>query len=387
MYLRLVVPCATLVLLTADKAWTAPDGASSGSFDDLSRSAAAALDKRPSEAVELYRKALALKPSWAEGWLYLGATLSQLHRYPEACSALKAGIPLAPPNGTAWAFLGICEFEQGNTQVARANFNKAFTLGITSNPPFEAEVRTRAALIDIKASSFEAALEMLQPLTRAGVKTAPAVMAAGLAALRRPRAPGDLTAREAQLARLAGEAAWEYAAHHPDQASAAFRQLVADFPNEPGVHYLHGMYMVELDPDAAITEFRREIELDSSHVLARVQLALLQVKAGRADQALKPANEAVALDPKNYLARAALGRTNLALGDAPKAIVELEAAARLMPAEPQIHYYLEQAYRRAGRTKDAARAKAEFQRRKAAVDPLSQTASPSTAASAGAVSK
>lgn len=38
-------------------------------FNDLSRRAEAAQDVNPADAAALYRRALAIRPAWAEGWL------------------------------------------------------------------------------------------------------------------------------------------------------------------------------------------------------------------------------------------------------------------------------------------------------------------------------
>src|SRR5208283_5550913 len=69
-------------------------------FDDLSRRAEAALDTHPEEATVLYRKALAIRPDWAEGWLYMGASLFQTRHYAEARDALRKGVALETGMGT-----------------------------------------------------------------------------------------------------------------------------------------------------------------------------------------------------------------------------------------------------------------------------------------------
>jgi tetratricopeptide (TPR) repeat protein len=58
-------------------------------FDDLARRASDALDVHPEQAVALYQRALALRPGWAEGWLYRGASLFQLGRFREARDSLR----------------------------------------------------------------------------------------------------------------------------------------------------------------------------------------------------------------------------------------------------------------------------------------------------------
>ena len=56
-------------MLCALCAYAAPQ---SQDFGSLARAAQAAIDTNPAQAAELYRKALALKPDWPEGWFYLG---------------------------------------------------------------------------------------------------------------------------------------------------------------------------------------------------------------------------------------------------------------------------------------------------------------------------
>src|ERR1700676_4599162 len=84
------------------------------SFDDLARRAEAALDSNPAEAATLYKQALDLRPSWPEGWFYLGGALYRLNRCAEGVDVFHKGLDLSPKNGTAWGFLGLCEYELGH---------------------------------------------------------------------------------------------------------------------------------------------------------------------------------------------------------------------------------------------------------------------------------
>ena len=63
---------------------------------------------------------------------------------------------------------------------------------------------------------------------------------------------------------------------------------------------------------------------------------------------------------RNYL----LGLLSLETGDLALAIAELETAARMLPDNAQFQFALGNAYARAGRAEDAARARAAFMRLK-----------------------
>ena len=114
-------------------------------FDDLSRRAQAALDKHPEEAAQLYKQALAIRPDWPEGWLYLGGALYQVSRYAEATDALRKGLGLAPIFANGWALLGLSESQLDDPDQALADIRKGEELGLNGNAQFETAVRVRAA--------------------------------------------------------------------------------------------------------------------------------------------------------------------------------------------------------------------------------------------------
>jgi tetratricopeptide (TPR) repeat protein len=155
---------AILLLLCVTASAEAP--AKSEEFDDLARRATAALQSDPQEAIGLYRSALALKPSWAEGWFYLGASLYGVNRYPESREAFEKAAKLAPSNGGVWGFLGLSEDRMGDYRQALADIRKGEAAGLPDNPKFVSTVRQCAALICIRSSEFGAAMDQLQPLAK-----------------------------------------------------------------------------------------------------------------------------------------------------------------------------------------------------------------------------
>ena len=114
--------------------WAAPATRAQSSpqaqFEDLARRAQAALDSRPEESAKLYKEALAIRPEWAEGWLYLGGALYQLNRFAEATDALRKGLELAPGIGNAWALLGLTEVQLEDQDQALADIRKGESLGL-----------------------------------------------------------------------------------------------------------------------------------------------------------------------------------------------------------------------------------------------------------------
>jgi predicted Zn-dependent protease len=68
-----------------------------------------------------------------------------------------------------------------------------------------------------------------------------------------------------------------------------------------------------------------------------------------------------------------LGRVLLGKGSTKEAIAELQEGERVAPNAARTHYYLQQAYQRAGRVADAQREKLTFNKLRAEQEPVTVT--------------
>ncbi|MET0650405.1 MAG: tetratricopeptide repeat protein [Pyrinomonadaceae bacterium] len=322
----------------------------------------ARLARRFEDAIEQYGKALRIQPRWADGWWYVGAIFYEQDRYAEARDAFRNVVALDPNRGPAWGMLGLCEFQTREYERAGSSLLRGRLLGLGSHPELEAVVRYHAALLYIRFEEFEIAYDVLTEFVRVGHESPKVGEAFGLAILRMPFLPGEIPADKREQVLIAGRAALDMAARRMDQARSAFDTLMARYPNEPNVHYAHGVYLMSQDAEAAMKEFRRELEISPSHHPAMVQMAFEYLKRDEYSEALPLAEKAVQLAPKMFAARNVLGRVLLELGQVDRAIKELEEGTRLAPNSPEMRYALGRAYRRAGREADAKREVALFQK-------------------------
>lgn len=339
-------------------------------FDELSKSAEAALQSNPQKAISLYRQALELKPGWAEGWFYLAASEYQTREYAECRKDFDRAAELAPENGTVFAFRGLCEAELRDPGKALSDINKGEALGVGDNQQFISTIRNRAAGIEIRAGNFAAAIDQLLPLAAMGDDSKITIEDFGASALGISRTPDEIEGTRLPLIELAGRAAWIYSSQRSEEAGPFFKQLATKYPNEAGVHYLNGIYLMARDQDAALAEFRRELQINRLNVMAHLQIAALELKNGHANAATVAAKEAARLQPANPLCHVALGRAYLGETQTVKAVAELEEAVKLGPGLAQARFHLERAYRKAGRNTDAEREKEAFLRLKRAQNPL-----------------
>jgi tetratricopeptide (TPR) repeat protein len=364
--MRLFLTCAVLARLAVAQAQT-------DSFEDLAQRAQAAVDSDPAQAASLFKQALAQKPSWPEGWFYLGGVLYRLDRYAEARDALNKGIELAPRNGVAWGFLGLTEYELGHIDSARMAIDKGEKLGLGPNVGFEAAVRQRAAMILIRSSLFDQAMSQLQPLSEHEINSPVVLETVGLCSLAISTDPAKLTESRLKVVDLAGKAMWAATSQRPKDARKGFDELLATYPNEPGVHYAAGLFLMDSDQHSALGEFEKELRGNPDHWPTLLVAAFLETRQGTPDVALQMAEKARKLAPANYfwLCDAEMGRALLAKDQAEKAVPLFEQAVKQQPDNAQTHFYLEQAYRRVGRKSDAQRERDEFTRLKVLQDPQS----------------
>jgi len=356
--------------------------ANSQPFEEVARRAEEALEAdRIPEALRLYERATKLRPDWPEGWWHLGTLLFDAGRFAEARDAFAHFVSVERKQpGPGFGMLGLTEFQLKHYHQALAALEQGQEAGLGSDPAFVHTVLLHDGILNTLLGKPEIALPRLNlaaNLIAAAHQEAPrdAVFedtelldALGTAALRIPKLPSDLTAAQIPLVRQAGRAQALIALQDRVAAEAEFKQLLALYPSEPGVHYMHGVFLLKENPPLAVDELRREIEVSPSHAAARILLALEFLRSADYEQGLKYAKEAVVLAPGDFVAHLACGRLWLALGKTDNALPELRTAVKLAPGSPDAHFALSRALAEAGQDKEAARERAEFERLKALTD-------------------
>ena len=141
-----------------------------------------------------------------------------------------------------------------------------------------------------------------------------------------------------------------------EQSASCYRKVYMQDSTAKLAHYEVGQALIHLDrPAEAIPELRKELELsgENPNVEAALAFALLQTSQKAEGESLlrKVTVEA----PEQAEGQYQYGKLLLEQGKTVEAILHLESAAKLDPDKDYVHYQLQSAYRKAGRTVDAAR--------------------------------
>ena len=346
------------------RAHAQPPSTGAASFASLSAKADAARDAgRLDEAAALYRQALAKRPAWQEGWWSLGTILYDQDSYASAARAFRRVLAGDPKNGTAHLMLGLCEYQLDRDESALEHIQRAKALGVRSDEQLVQVMQYHEAMLLVRTGRYEDAIEAAKPLVEQGVASDELDGVLGRAVLLiRPKEAPKADDADYQIVLRAGRAERNRLSQQWDAAKAAYGELVQAFPTFPNVHYAFGRFLLAVDtPDPAIEQFKAEIANNPRHVRARMQIAAACYRVD-SPKGIPYAQEVVALEPDYPFGHYLLGLLYLDSRDLDRAIQQLETAARMVPTEPQFQFSLGSAYARAGRPKDAARARAAFAR-------------------------
>jgi len=350
----------------------APEAATAR-FDRVSKAATEArTQNRIEAAIGWYRQGVELRPSWAEGWWFLGELLYDQNQYPEARDSLRRLIDLDRTTGPGFALLGLCEFETKEYARALNHIYQARRLGLGDDPQIRRVVLFHEMLLLTRLQQYESAMQVLVDVVKDGGAGPAVIEAAGLAGLRRPIFPEELQPGDKDLVEKAGRAVCAMAERDRAAAETAFAELLAAYPKAPNVHYLYGSFLSATDKDGGLREYQKELELNPKHTEALATVALEYEARGDLDTAISYARRAAGADPQFFGAHAVLGKLLVSAGEVEQGIKELEIARQQAADSPQVHFSLATAYAMAGRKGEAARERAEFARLKKLADEIGQ---------------
>lgn len=218
------------------------------------------------------------------------------------------------------------------------------------------------AVLQTRFAQYDDAMALLMGMRKSGSSADLLTEPIGLAALRYPLLPAEIPPDRKEMFRMAGQAALADEAQRHLEAEKTLQAMTTAYPNEPGVHFLNGVFLLNLRPDDGVKELKRELEICPYNSIAKLRLADEYVKEQRFDEALQLADEVVKLEPANASGFLVRGETLVAKGDMNRGIEALETSRKLRPATVRTHWDLLRAYTSAGRVEDARREKEEIER-------------------------
>ena len=327
------------------------------SFEEIAKQAdSARIADRMTEAIGLYREGVRLRPSWNEGWLWLGNLLYDQDRFPEAQASFAHFVALAPKPGPAWALKGLCEFEMRDFDRSSQDLRTWVHGNFHGSSDLTEVAAFHWALLLTRQGNFAQALYLLADRAQGRGESPLLVEAMGLASLRIPNLPEDYSPEFRERVWLAGKAAFYVSLHDFVRGQEYSHRLLAGYGQQPNVHYFQGTLLkFQLEPTKAAEEFRKELEISPRHLPAMLELAQFEIDSSDLTGALSLATHATEIEPTDPDAHHILGRALLAAGHAKESVRELESAERLAPRSSAIHFHLAAAYRELGRKEDAQR--------------------------------
>ena len=345
----LMMACLLVTVCGAAEAQANP-----ASFSDVVSKATAARDANDLQgAIELYQQALKLNSQWPDGWWFLGSLQYGTGDYASARDALTHYLELTPNAAPALAMRGLCEFEIGEYSPSLKDIERALAQGAANQPRNEKILRYHEALLLTRTGRFEDALRSYAFFAHDD-SNPELLLALGLAGLRTPLLPKELRADQQELYISSGKAVFDFMRGDQEAARAEFQQLFSRVPAVPNAHYLYGYLLYAGDPDAAVVEFKKELDVNPTNAVAEVMLAWIPLTQNDGATALPHARRAVAENPALPSAQLVLGRALVETGDR-DGIQHLETTMQLQPDNLEVHLALAKAYSKFGRKADARR--------------------------------
>lgn len=273
-----------------------------------------------------------------------GFGLLAASRYEDAWAVFKVILDVAPQDGRAMYGGALALFNLRRVteaeQLVRAAFN-------STRDALRAPATNQGSVVEINRRASDA-------LVLLGVILAVKGEAAG--ALKAVEQAVSLSPDSFDAQFALGRA--RYGAGDPLGAAKAFRSAVALKAEDANARFFLATALEGAgDYDAALAVYRELLSIRPEAADGHLGLGVLLIKLGgeRTDEGIRELLRAVALNGDLYEARITLGRALVSKGQAQESVEHLQRAAALAPKNPEPHYQLALAYKRLGKTAEAAR--------------------------------
>jgi tetratricopeptide (TPR) repeat protein len=309
---------------------------------------------RSEQAIELYKRIVALWPQEAQAYFSMGMLLSSLKRYDEAEQTIRRGNAVSQTAApTGYIHLGHILAEQKAWDRAEQAYRDALAI----NPGFEPAYLGMAATLEAKGDTAQAIAvlrKVLQEVNKANREARQRLVRLlltqkayepALALLREAveESPDDVEA-QLRIGLIYGELK-DYV-----KAVEQIKLVLALRPQELRVRdHLAYLYEEMKDFDKAIAEYRTILKADERYSDAHLHLGYLLYRLKRNDEALPHFQQVIALNPKMTEAYLLLGLTLLQALRQEEAVAVFREGLQRNPGSADLHFNLGTAYDKMGR--------------------------------------
>jgi tetratricopeptide (TPR) repeat protein len=324
--------------------------------------AALALEQqgKAAEAEVAWRACLKAHPANPEPLAHLGLLEARQEHYPQAVEFYRKALALNPGLPGLRLNLGLALFKQGLLKEAIPEFHQL----LQTTPPNSPEAQRLTILLGMArygAGQYGLAVPLLRQAAAQDPQNLPLRLALAHSCLwsrqyqcvlETCRQIVLLNPESAEADMLAGEASDEM--HDRGGAVQQFRAAVKANPKEPNARFALGylLWKQRQFPEAA-TELQAELDNDPAHLQAMLYLGDTLLQLDRPDQARPLLEKALQLDSSLWLAHLDLGILEANADRKEEALRQMQLAASLKPGEVDIHWRLGRLYRSMGRTGEA----------------------------------
>jgi tetratricopeptide (TPR) repeat protein len=367
MCVKRAVPLEIALTLTLALAMTAANCLSQASADHLNQTAIALEQEgRNPEAETAWRAFLKVQPANPEAYAHLGLLEARQERYTQAVALYRKALALNPAMPGLQLNLGLALFKAGELKAALQTFDPLLKSEAPASPEAQ-RLTTLIGLAHYGLGEYAVAIPYLKEATARDPQNLAfrLVLAHSCLWAKQYQCVLDvyheillLNAESAEADMLAGEALDEMNDHAG--ATQQFRAAVKANPQEPNVHFGLGYLLWgQGQYEEAAQEFQAELGNVPNNAQALAYLADANLKMSHPEAALPLIEKTIRISPGMELPHLDLGILYADAGRRDDAVRELKVAARISPNDVTVHWRLARLYHAMGKT---AEADTEFQK-------------------------